>query len=143
MTDPAVLIRTERLVLRPMGPADLDAMLAVYGDADAMRWVGDGRPITDAECREWVAKTATNHAERGYGMCALVEREGGEVVGFGGLVHPGGQEQVEIKYALRRDRWGRGLATEAVAALLAHGRDFHGLRRVEATSAPENASPSR
>lgn len=143
MTEPGPLLLTERLALRPLGAVDLDDMLAVYGDADAMRWVGDGRPITGDACREWIDKTAANFAARGYGMCALVDRDTGAVAGFAGLVHPGGQEQVEIKYALRRARWGQGLATEAVAALLAHGRERFGLRRVEATTAPENAASHR
>ena len=83
-------------------------MLAVYGDAEAMRWVGDGTPLSPEECDRWLVVTAENYAKRGYGMFALVERETGAVVGFCGLVHFGGQAEPEIKYALLRCGLGPG-----------------------------------
>ena len=71
-----VLFETERVRVRRLGPADLEAMLAVYGDAEAMRWVDDGQPIGDEEARRWIEVTASNYRTRGYGMSAveLVER---------------------------------------------------------------------
>jgi RimJ/RimL family protein N-acetyltransferase len=118
-------------------------MHAVYGDAEAMRWVGDGEPLDRAGCGEWVDVTLRNYERRGYGMFAILDRSSEDVIGFCGLVHPGGQPEAEIKYALRRDAWGRGIATEAVAALLRHGARAHGLRRVIATVAPDNAASQR
>ncbi|WP_374567033.1 GNAT family N-acetyltransferase [Ideonella sp.] len=141
--DSVWLIDTPRQRIRRIEPGDGAAMLAVYGDADAMRWVGDGRPLDAAQCEEWIGVTLRNYATRGYGMVALVERTTGEVIGFCGLVHPGGQPDAEIKYALRRDHWGRGLATEAATALLAWGASALGLRQVMATAAPENVASHR
>jgi ribosomal-protein-alanine N-acetyltransferase len=137
------LFETPRLRVRRLGPADADAMHAVYGDAEAMRWVGDGEPLDRAGCNEWVEVTLRNYERRGYGMFAIVDRYSEDVIGFCGLVHPGGQAEAEIKYALRRDAWGRGIATEAVEALLQHGARTHGLRRVIATVAPDNAASQR
>ena len=134
------LFDTPRLRVRRIEAGDGGAMLAVYGDADAMRWVGDGRPLVPEQCEEWIGVTLRNYATRGYGMVAIVERTSDEVIGFCGLVHPGGQPDAEIKYALRRDRWGRGYATEAASALLAWGAATFGLREVIATTAPENAA---
>ena len=48
-----------------------------------------------------------------------------------------------MKYALRRSRWGGGLATEAVAALLAHGHAAHGLAHIVATVAPAHLASQR
>ncbi len=137
------LFVSKRLRARRLAPGDLADMLAVYGDADVVRWVGDGAVLDEAACRRWLDVTADNYDKRGYGMAALESREGGKVVGFCGLVHPGGQEQVEIKYALRRDCWGRGLATEAVTAMLAYGEQVLQLKRVIATTAPENEASHR
>jgi RimJ/RimL family protein N-acetyltransferase len=64
-------------------------------------------------------------------------------VGFCGLVHPGGQPEPEIKYAFLRPHWGKGLATEAVSALIAYGAGCHGLRHIIATVAPGNAASQR
>lgn len=138
-----MLFETARLRCRRWIDSDLAALLAVYGDADAMRWVGDGQPLSRAGCEAWLDVTTSNYRTRGYGMFALEDRTSGEVVGFCGLVHPGGQVDVEIKYALSRPTWGRGLATEAVRALLAHGASAHGLTHVIATVAPGNLASQR
>jgi RimJ/RimL family protein N-acetyltransferase len=135
---PGIIFETRRLTGRHIDSADLEAMQLVYGDADAMRWVGDGTAITPAGCARWLEVTLENYRRRGYGMTALVWRESGEVVGFCGLVHPGDQPEAEIKYALRRSYWGRGLATEAARAMLAYGEQSLGLDYVMATTAPEN-----
>lgn len=137
------ITETARLRARHIGPDDVDAMFEVYGDAEAMRWVDDGSPITRAECEHWIRVTLNNYEVRGYGMFALLDHESSEVVGFCGLVHPGGQTEAEIKYALKRKFWGKGFATEAVAALLPWGADRLGIDHVIATVAPENMASQR
>lgn len=127
-----VVFETPRLVGRRLGPQDLEPMLAVYGNVEAMRFVGDGTPLARQDCERWLAVTAENYRQRGYGMFALVERQSGEVVGFAGLVHFGGRIEPELKYALLRSAWGRGLATEAARALLDVARSI-GLPEVIAT----------
>lgn len=138
-----VIFDSARLRCRRWIASDFDALYAVYSDPEAMRWVDDGEPITRAECEQWFTVTAANYAKRGYGMFALEERVSGDVVGFCGLVHPGGQLDAEIKYAFRRDHWGKGLASEAVPQLLAYGAGHHGLSRIIATVAPDNAASQR
>ena len=135
-----VLFETARLQVCRLRRSDAAALLAVYGDADAMRWVGDGRALTADDVHRWLDVTERNVATRGYGMCTLVLRERGEVIGFCGLVHPGGQGVAEIKYALARAHWGRGYATEAVRGMLDWGAATFGLRHVIATTAPDNAA---
>lgn len=133
MTEP--LFETERLLVRPWLPGDLDSIHAIYSDPLAMRWVGDGTPLDRDRCREWISVTAANHRSRGYGMCAIVDRADGRIVGSGGLVHPDGRRDAEIKYAFLRTHWRRGLASEFVPAMLAHGRDAHGMTRILSTVA--------
>jgi [ribosomal protein S5]-alanine N-acetyltransferase len=132
------LFVTPRLRCRRWRHSDLDAIFTVYADPLVVRWVGDGQPATREGCEQWIEVTARNYALRGYGMFALQAQDTGAIAGFCGLVHPGGQVEPEVKYAFPRDRWGQGLATEAVAALLRHGAGSHGLRRIIATVAPMN-----
>ena len=143
MTAATVMYSTERLLVRHIEPTDVDAMHAVYGDADAMRWVGDAVPLAREQCAEWIVITQRNYALRGYGMSALVARDSGEVIGFCGLVHPGGQTDVEIKYALRRAFWGKGFASEAVGGMIAYAASAFGIAHVIATTAPENIASHR
>jgi RimJ/RimL family protein N-acetyltransferase len=134
---------TERLTVRRLEAGDVAALHAVYGDAEAMRWVGDGRPLALERCQDWVRVTEKNYAARGYGMFTVRARDSGEVVGFCGLVHPGGQADAEIKYALNRAHWGKGYATEVAAGMLRYGASVHGLSRIVATAAPENVASHR
>lgn len=138
-----VIFRTARLDVRWLTRDDFDVMYGCYSDADAMRFVGDGTPISREDCARWVEVTLRNYETRGYGMCALVLRETGEVVGFCGLVHPGGQVEVELKYALRRAFWGRGLASEAAAGMVAYGMGALGIGRVIATVDPAHGVSAR
>lgn len=139
----AALFETERMRCRRWMRKDFDALFAVYSDREAMRWVGDGEPITESGCKKWFEVTHANYAKRGYGMFSLESRASGEVMGFCGLVHPGGQTEPEVKYAFLKSHWGMGLASEAVPALLEYGARQHGLARVIATVAPANLASQR
>lgn len=138
-----MVFQTARLTARRWRDTDLGSLLDVYGDVDAMRWVGDGNPLMREEAVRWLEVTAANYARRGYGMFALEDAVSDQIVGFIGIVHPGGQPEAEVKYALRRDRWGQGLATEAVIAIVSYGASTHGLKRIIATTAPENIASHR
>lgn len=137
------LFETDRIICRRLALPDVEDLHAVYSDPDAMRWVDDGQPIRRSECLRWLDVTLENYASRGYGMSTLVRREDGSVIGFCGLVHPNKQPEVEIKYALHRRFWGRGLATEAVKAMLAYARREFQISEVIATVASENMASRR
>jgi [ribosomal protein S5]-alanine N-acetyltransferase len=76
-------------------------------------------------------------------MFALEEQSSATVVGFCGIVHPGGQIEPEVKYAFLRSHWGRGLATEAVLGLVAYGEQSHALSTIIATTDPANTTSHR
>jgi [ribosomal protein S5]-alanine N-acetyltransferase len=134
------LFSTTRLDARRLTPADASAMYAIYGDSETVRWVGDGVPLTLDECHRWVDVSMSNYESRGYGMSAVIERESGDMIGCCGIVHPGGQREAEIKYAFRRDQWGRGFANEVVPAMLDYGFQTLKLARIIATVDPENCA---
>jgi len=138
-----IAFTTARLDARHLTENDAEALLAVYGDTEAMRWVGDGRALTRGECEQWIEVTRGNYETRGYGMFALEDRATGIVMGFCGLVHPNGQAEPEIKYAFLRSHWNRGYATEAAVGLLHYGGRRHGLSHIIATTAPENVASHR
>ncbi|TGD75299.1 N-acetyltransferase [Mangrovimicrobium sediminis] len=137
------LFETARLGCRHLDESDLAALYEVYSDPLAMRWVGDGSPISRPECKAWLTRTLENYANRGYGMFALVEHATGQVIGFAGLVHPDDQAEAEIKYAFLRSYWGQGFASEIVRALLEAAQNQFGLDLVIATVAPENRASQR
>ncbi|MEO1093883.1 MAG: GNAT family N-acetyltransferase [Cyanobacteria bacterium J06638_28] len=138
-----IVFTTQRLIVRRWCDADLTALLAVYGDAAAMEWVDDGKPITLEEALEWLNVTRRNYEQRGYGMFAVAMRSAPEVIGFGGIVHSDGQAEAEIKYAYLRPYWGQGIATEVAKGLIQYGAKSHGIGYMIATTAPENTASHR
>lgn len=134
---------TRRFFVRRIDMGDLDAMCAVYGNAEAMIWVDDGLPLDRKGCEHWIHVTQENYALRGYGMSAILSRESGAVIGFCGLVHPGGQVEPEIKYALLQSHWGQGIATEVVLGMLEYGAESFGLTEIIATVDAENLASRR
>lgn len=141
--DGAIVFTTARLVCRRWREDDLGHIHEIYADPEGARWVGDGTPITWADSVRWLDVTATNYERRGYGMFAVVSRETGAIVGCCGLVHPDDQLDAEIKYAYRRDDWGKGYASEIAPALIGYGAARFGLDRIIATVARENLASQR
>jgi len=137
------IFQTESLRVRHLTRDDAEMLFAVYGDVEVMRWVDDGQPIVWADCLKWIDVTLGNYEVRGYGMSALVLKLSGAVIGFCGVVHPGDQPEPEIKYALLRDYWGQGLATEVVRGMLAYVATCFALERVIATIDPDNGASRR
>ncbi|UTH75941.1 GNAT family N-acetyltransferase [Chromobacterium sp. IIBBL 290-4] len=140
---PDQIFRTERLAVRRWRDADMDALSAVCGDAQTMRWVGDGQTLARADCRRWLEATRRHYAARGYGMFAVEDGLSGELLGFCGLTHPDGQAEPELKYAFLPAHWGRGLASEAAAAMIAHAAAQWGLRHIIATVAEAHPASQR
>ena len=137
------LFETERLRVRPPTRSDLTAMQAVYGDAEAMRFVGDGQALSAERCQEWLGVIEQRYALKGYGMAALCRRSDGAVLGFCGVVHPNLRPLGEIKYAVAREHWGHGYAAEAVRGMLAYVTQTFGLPQVAATVAPAHERSQR
>ncbi|MCH2099874.1 MAG: GNAT family N-acetyltransferase [Pseudomonadales bacterium] len=74
-------------------------------------------------------------------MLALEHRADGLIACFEGLVPPGGQGLLELKYAPWRIEW--GLVAEAAAATLRWGREAHGLEEIIAGLHPRNRALRR
>ena len=138
-----LLFETARLRVRRLVAADEASMYSVYGDPIAARWIDDGEPIAREDCARWIEVTLRNYAKYGYGMSAVEWRETGAVIGFVGLVHPGGQKEAEVKYSFLREFWGRGIGTETVQGMVAYGQREHGLREIIATLNPANGASQR
>ena len=137
-------LTTERLHLRPFTAADHDAIHAVYADPEVMRHVGHGAHKTMAETANALRIYGDVLARRGYSFLAVTEREGGRLVGDGGLHPLGGQgPDVELGYTLDRSAWGRGYATELGRALIEHAFTELGAPRVVALVEPDNRASRR
>ncbi len=116
--------------------------MSLDADPAVMRLL-TGRPSTRAEVVDAMARrTRPDAVERGLGYWAgSVE---GSVTGWWSLaLDDTDPTAAELGYRLRRDAWGRGLATEGAAALLRHAFETVGLQRVWARTMAVNTASRR
>jgi ribosomal-protein-alanine N-acetyltransferase len=137
-----VILETARLVLRPCTSGDVDALHALWTDPKVRRWLWDDRVIDRATAAEVVAASEQSFAASGYGQWCVAERGGdGALLGFTGLRAIEDTPEVEVLYGFAPSHWGKGFATEAARAVLAHGFDTVGLARIAGrTDTPNRAS---
>lgn len=139
-------ITTERLRLRELTEADAKPLHAIYGDPETMRFIGAaGRPTVDLDRTRRTLTFLLRHAENhGFSLWAVDEPDGERLVGVAGLLWVEGHgPEVEAAYLMRRDRWGRGYATEALRAVLDVGHRQLGIERIVALAYPENDASRR
>ncbi|MEU7530203.1 GNAT family N-acetyltransferase [Saccharothrix sp. NPDC042600] len=123
MTSNPEEIRTERLVLRRVGPGDLRAAIAVLSDPETSRHDQSGKPSA-AETADLLARWQAHWVHEGVGYWAVVLPETGEVIGFGGLHHHelDGERTLNLSYRLRPRHRGRGYAPEVARAAVEWAR---------------------
>ncbi len=107
------MLTTERLTMRPFTSGDTEDFLGLAGHWDVARMTSDiPHPLTLADARLWL-QPAPDAAR-----FALVEN-GALIGGAGYFLQSSGA--VEVGFWLGRAYWGRGLATEAVTAVIGYG----------------------
>jgi RimJ/RimL family protein N-acetyltransferase len=114
---------TARLVLRKVAPDDVDAMVALHADPDAVRFRPEGASPPD-QSRLLFSSWLDHWAEFGFGYWAIELVRSGELIGFGGLqlAYSDDGPYLNVFYRLFPRFWGRGYAPEMVAAAAEWGR---------------------
>jgi RimJ/RimL family protein N-acetyltransferase len=146
MFTPDYPIATERLRLRPFEPRDLDAIVAIHGDPEVVRYVP-----WDVRDRAELAAVLEEKAERtrlaaeGDGLnLAAVAADSGELVADMSLMWRSQEHRLgEVGYLLHPAHTGRGYATEASRAMLRVGFEDFGLHRIIGRIDARNGASAR
>jgi RimJ/RimL family protein N-acetyltransferase len=142
---PGALLVTPRLVLRVLGPADADVVAAYRSDPAVARFQSWSAPYPLASAQALVAEMAALDGIVADEWCqiGLADPATDELLGDVAVhVHDEGR-QAEIGYTLAPGHQGRGLATEAVGALVDHLFAARGVERVHASVDPRNVASAR
>jgi ribosomal-protein-alanine N-acetyltransferase len=135
-------IETPRLLVRPFREDDLDAFAAIMGDPVTLRlWP---RTFTRDEVAGWIARAVEACRAPGFGRRALELKDTGELIGDTGILRLElmGSERNDLGWILAERFQGRGLATEAAAALRDHAF-ASGLGAVWANMATDHTASRR
>lgn len=131
---------TARLWLRPRVLADLDACIEMDRDPEVTRHIA-GPWHDPVEHRRFVTHRITRDYPPGLGYWSIFEKCAPDTfVGWVLLIpdYADGGHDVEIGWRLVRRAWGRGIASEAAAAVVRHAFECVRLPRVIADIAQAN-----
>ena len=139
-----MMLRTERLVLRPWRDADLAPCAAMTADPEVMRFFASTRDRAQSDA--WVARTQARWEREGFGIWAVEAPGVAEFIGFVGLSRVPADmafSGVEVVWTLAATFWRRGYAAEAGRAAMGDGFERVGLREIVANTAVVNLPSQR
>lgn len=140
-------METPRLRLRRLVAADLADLIELDSDPEVMRYVGSPAGVTTAAETAERARGRIVESEQGLheplGFRRIEGRGDHAFYGLGALVRMPDGADVEVAYRLARAAWGKGIATEAAGALVAHALGTLVLPRVVAVTYPDNRASQR
>lgn len=135
-----VTLPTERLTLRPFAISDAGDVFEYARDREFGRFLAVPDPYTQADAERYVAiQVAADWSK----LASLAITFQGSLVGGIDLRIDRAERNAGMGYALARRLWGRGLVTEAAAAVIELGFDCYGLHKVWAHADVRNTASWR
>jgi RimJ/RimL family protein N-acetyltransferase len=129
-------IDTPRLLLRVPRVEDLDEFARMMADQEAARFIG-GVTARSVTWRGLMTLIGCWHAT-GFAMFSVIDKSSGRWVGRLGPWMPDGWPGPEVGWAISRECWGRGYATEGAIAATNWAFDHLGWDRVIHSIDPDN-----
>lgn len=135
-----IRLETERLILRGWESRDLTPFAAMNADARVMEFFPS--TLTLEESRASIERAREKIARTGFHFQPIEEKATGGFAGFVGLTKVDFEAPftpaVEVGWRLPVDCWGKGYASEAATAWLAHAFGALGLDEVVSFTAEAN-----
>ena len=137
------MIETERLIFRPFTEEDLPKLIEQRSDPDVNRYLG-GPARQNAEALATRLKFYMDCYDKfGFGSCAMLWRESGEMIGTAGIQPLEDTGEIEVGYSIIKPYWGLGIGTEAAKGWMEYGFNTAGLERIVAIAVEENTASRR
>ena len=134
------VLETERLILRPLSIADLEAVFKWSGDPRVNKYMIYPLYKSIEDGREWLESLYKDDDKKDFGF---VLKETGELVGSGGIYYHPDKKVWGIGYNLSYDYWNRGLVTEAMQKIISWARENFEVHCIAGTFAIENIGSQR
>jgi ribosomal-protein-alanine N-acetyltransferase len=128
-----MILKTERLSLRPLSPEDAPAIHRMMSDAEVMAF-WDSAQVDDPAVTDDIVQRELFEMESGFAMHWAIERAAdGTFIGACDLSDIDKRHaRAEIGFMVARRFWGEGYTIEALHAVIGHAAQGLRLRRVQA-----------
>src|SRR5215203_315598 len=137
------MLETERLLIRKFTFDDLPRLIELRSDDEVIKYLG-GRRLQNAEAIEKRLGFYIDCYEKyDFGMCAMIWKATGEMIGWCGLQPLEETGETEVGYGMIKEFWGRGIGYECARAWLEYAFQQTGATRIVAVAAPENTGSWR
>lgn len=135
-----IVIKTERLLLRPLTVSDADAVYEWVGDERVTRYMNYLTYTSIVQVREWLTSAAEDSSTYHFGFERISD---GMLIGSGDIGPDNNTEYWRFGYNIRYDCWGNGYATEAAKAMMDYVRGEFGVTHFCASHAEPNLASGR
>ena len=132
------MIESERLIFRRFTLDDLPKLIEQRSDPDVNKFLGGTKLQNPDALSKRIRFYMSCYDSHGFGMCAMIWKPTGEMIGSAGLQPLDGTDEIEVGYSMIKDYCGRGIGTEAARAWMEHGFREYGLERIVAVAHTEN-----
>ncbi len=137
------MFETERLIIRRFTFDDLPKLIELRLDEEVIKYLG-GRRLQNSEAiKKRLQFYVDCYAKFGYGMCAMIWKETGEMIGWCGLQPLEETGETEVGYGMIKEFWGKGIGYECAKAWLNYGFKIANAERIVAVADPENTGSWR
>lgn len=137
-----IVFETERLIISRYKVADFEHFFRLNGDPDIMRYIRPAQSREDAlvffeEIR------ACYHTQAGLGRWAMHDKINNEFIGSFAVIPVKNSGRLQLGYALLKENWGKGYASEAVKGGITYMFDVLQLDEIAGITFPENEASQK
>jgi ribosomal-protein-alanine N-acetyltransferase len=128
-----IYLESDRLILRSLEDSDLEGMYALESDPEVHKYLGNQPLQNRDECMDIIRYIQQQYKDYGIGRWAVIDKASGEFAGWSGLkceTIVRDYDYWDVGYRLRREFWGKGIATETATMALKYGFETLGFEKI-------------
>ena len=131
------IFETERLLVRPYHAGDFEDFYALNSDEEVMRYIRPAQSREDAQV--FFTKIIEDYeVQPGLGRWAMILKQDNTLVGSFAVIPVLDSTDIQIGYALLKQNWGKGYASESVTGGIKYVFNKLGLSHVAGITEPGN-----
>ena len=135
-------IESERLLLRPISPQDVNDIFEIYSNKEVMLYFDDRGAFEDVSEAEKMISAYNEGLRNKWEMrWGIVLKESGKLIGTCGFhAISDYDKRIEVGYDLNRDYWGKKVMKEALSLIIDFAYKESDVNRIEAFVEPPNVA---